>query len=82
MPRNTDLTNLPLLGTKHLGEMRTFKIKDNHHGIGVQFLDLRSRMTGSEGGEPYRFLTDRSESKYANEGFRVKRRIYFLFFLG
>ncbi len=48
--------------------------------IGGQVLDLRSRMTGGLGGEPYRFFTDRSESKFAKEGFRAKRRIYFLFF--
>ncbi|MGX1753266.1 hypothetical protein [Sphingobacterium sp. NPDC055346] len=27
--------------------MRTFKTQDNHHNIDLQFLDLRSRMTGS-----------------------------------
>ncbi|WP_313367013.1 hypothetical protein [Sphingobacterium mizutaii] len=31
--------------------------------IGVQVLDLRSRMTGGLGGEPYRFFTFRSELK-------------------
>ncbi|WP_313189308.1 hypothetical protein [Sphingobacterium sp.] len=48
-------------GTKYFGEMRTFKIKNNQASIGVQFLDLRSRMTGSVGGEPYRFFTNCSE---------------------
>ncbi|WP_313189309.1 hypothetical protein [Sphingobacterium sp.] len=41
--------------------MRTFKIKNNQASIGVQFLNLRSRMTGPVGGEPYRFFTNRSE---------------------
>ncbi len=47
--------------------------------IGVQFLNRRFRMKGSFYRDPYRFLTNRSESKFAKEGFRVKRRIYFLF---
>ncbi len=47
--------------------------------IGEQFLNLRFRGTVSFCGKPYRFFTNRSESKFAKEGFRVKRRIYFLF---
>ena len=39
MAINTVLPGLFLVGTKVLGEMRIFKIKDNYHGIGVQFLD-------------------------------------------
>lgn len=61
-----------LFGTERLGDTRyktflagccgridRFKYIDKH--IGEQFLDLRSRMTRSLGGEPYRFFTDPSE---------------------
>ncbi len=47
---------------------------------GGKFLHLRCSMTCLSSREPYRFFTDRSESKFAKEGFRVNRRIYFLFF--
>ena len=66
---------------KNLGTIPKSNFEINKDCISVQVLHLRCRMTARFLTLPYRFFTHRSELEVPWEGFRVKRRIYFCFFL-
>ncbi|GEM_PF-5839935 len=53
---------------------KLFFIKSNKNCIGVQVLNLRFRMTGHDGGGPYRFFTFRSELEM--NSVRIFRKIF------
>ncbi|WP_254526785.1 MULTISPECIES: hypothetical protein [unclassified Sphingobacterium] len=57
-----------------------FRINNIKDSIGVQFLNLRSRMTRPEGEETYGFFTNCSESKCTKAVFLLVAKIPLLLF--